>query len=134
MTKVVIDEANGKIEVVVPEEQLSLAIGRRGQNVRLASQLSGWALDILTEEQESERRQQEFKERSELFMAGLDVDEMVAQLLVSEGFETMEEVGYVALEDLTSIEGLMMKPRKSYKHGRVNICLLYTSPSPRDRG
>ena len=105
VTKVVIDEANGKIEVVVPEEQLSLAIGRRGQNVRLASQLSGWALDILTEEQESERRQQEFKERSELFMAGLDVDEMVAQLLVSEGFETMEEVGYVALEDLTSIEG-----------------------------
>ena len=73
--------------------------------MRLASQLSGWALDILTEEQESERRQQEFKERSELFMTGLDVDEMVAQLLVSEGFETMEEVGYVALEDLTSIEG-----------------------------
>jgi len=80
-------------------------LSRRGQNVRLASQLSGWALDILTEEQESERRQQEFKERSELFMAGLDVDEMVAQLLVSEGFETMEEVGYVAMEDLTSIEG-----------------------------
>jgi N utilization substance protein A len=105
VTKVVIDEANGKIEVVVPEEQLSLAIGRRGQNVRLASQLSGWALDILTEEQESERRQQEFKERSELFMQGLDVDEMVAQLLVSEGFVTMEEVGYVALDDLTSIEG-----------------------------
>ncbi|GGX75349.1 transcription termination/antitermination protein NusA [Litorimonas cladophorae] len=105
VSKVVIDEANGKIEVVVPEEQLSLAIGRRGQNVRLASQLSGWALDILTEEQESERRQQEFKERSELFMKGLDVDEMVAQLLVSEGFETMEEVGYVALADLTSIEG-----------------------------
>ena len=105
VTKVVIDEANGKIEVVVPEEQLSLAIGRRGQNVRLASQLSGWALDILTEEQESERRQQEFKERSELFMAGLDVDEMVAQLLVSEGFETLEEVGYVAPEELSSIEG-----------------------------
>ena len=105
VTKVVIDEANGKIEVVVPEDQLSLAIGRRGQNVRLASQLSGWALDILTEAQESERRQKEFQERSELFMTGLDVDEMVAQLLVSEGFETMEEVGYVALEDLTSIEG-----------------------------
>jgi N utilization substance protein A len=105
VTKVVIDEDKGKIEVVVPEEQLSLAIGRRGQNVRLASQLSGWALDILTEAQESERRQKEFQERSELFMTGLDVDEMVAQLLVSEGFETMEEVGYVALEDLTSIEG-----------------------------
>ena len=73
--------------------------------MRLASQLSGWAIDILTEEQESERRQIEFKERSALFMTGLDVDEMIAQLLVSEGFETMEEVGYVALEDLTSIEG-----------------------------
>ncbi len=105
VAKVVIDEANDRIEVVVPDEQLSLAIGRRGQNVRLASQLSGWAIDILTEEQESERRQIEFKERSELFMTGLDVDEMIAQLLVSEGFETMEEVGYVAIEDLTSIEG-----------------------------
>lgn len=105
VAKVVIDEANDRIEVVVPDEQLSLAIGRRGQNVRLASQLSGWAIDILTEEQESERRQIEFKERSELFMNGLDVDEMIAQLLVSEGFITMEEVGYVALEDLTSIEG-----------------------------
>lgn len=105
VTKVVIDEADGRIEVVVPEEQLSLAIGRRGQNVRLASQLSGWALDILTEAQESERRQKEFQERSELFITGLDVDEMVAQLLVSEGFETMEEVGYVALDDLTSIDG-----------------------------
>ena len=105
VAKVVIDEANDRIEVVVPDEQLSLAIGRRGQNVRLASQLSGWAIDILTEEQESERRQLEFKERSELFMVGLDVDEMIAQLLVSEGFETMEEVGYVAIDDLTSIEG-----------------------------
>ena len=105
VAKVVIDEANDRIEVVVPDEQLSLAIGRRGQNVRLASQLSGWAIDILTEEQESERRQIEFKERSELFMTGLDVDEMIAQLLVSEGFETMEEVGYVALDDLTSIDG-----------------------------
>ena len=105
VAKVVIDEGNDRIEVVVPDEQLSLAIGRRGQNVRLASQLSGWAIDILTEEQESERRQIEFKERSELFMNGLDVDEMIAQLLVSEGFQTMEEVGYVALDDLTSIEG-----------------------------
>ncbi|WP_298915090.1 transcription termination factor NusA [uncultured Algimonas sp.] len=105
VAKVVIHEEDERIEVVVPEEQLSLAIGRRGQNVRLASQLSGWALDILTEEQESERRQQEFRERSELFMTGLDVDEMVAQLLVSEGFETMEEVGYVELDELSSIEG-----------------------------
>lgn len=105
VTKVVIIEEDDRIEVVVPEEQLSLAIGRRGQNVRLASQLSGWSLDILTEEQESERRQQEFRERSALFMEGLDVDEMVAQLLVSEGFETMEEVGYVELDELSSIEG-----------------------------
>lgn len=105
VSKVVIHEEDERIEVVVPEDQLSLAIGRRGQNVRLASQLSGWALDILTEEQESERRQQEFRERSALFMEGLDVDEMVAQLLVSEGFETMEEVGYVELDELSSIEG-----------------------------
>jgi len=105
VTKVVIDEDDNRIEVVVPDEQLSLAIGRRGQNVRLASQLSGWAIDILTEEQESERRQKEFQERSALFMTGLDVDEMIAQLLVSEGFETMEEVGYVAVDELVAIEG-----------------------------
>lgn len=105
VTKVVLDEDENRIEVVVPDEQLSLAIGRRGQNVRLASQLSGWAIDILTEEQESERRQKEFQERSVLFMNGLDVDEMIAQLLVTEGFETMEEVGYIALDELTAIEG-----------------------------
>ncbi len=105
VTKVVMDEADNRIEVVVPEEQLSLAIGRRGQNVRLASQLSGWAIDILTEAQESERRQKEFAQRSELFMTALDVDEMIAQLLVSEGFETLEEVGYVAVEELSSIDG-----------------------------
>ncbi len=105
VSKVVLDEDENRIEVVVPDEQLSLAIGRRGQNVRLASQLSGWAIDILTEEQESERRQKEFQERSALFMTGLDVDEMIAQLLVTEGFETMEEVGYIALDELTAIEG-----------------------------
>ncbi len=105
VTKVVIDEDDNRIEVVVPDDQLSLAIGRRGQNVRLASQLSGWAIDILTEEQESERRQKEFQERSELFLNALDVDEMIAQLLVSEGFETLEEVGYVALDEISSIEG-----------------------------
>ncbi len=105
VAKVVLDEERARIEVVVAEDQLSLAIGRRGQNVRLASQLSGWAIDILTEEQESERRQKEFKIKSELFMGALDVDEMIAQLLVSEGFETLEEVGYVAPEELASIEG-----------------------------
>ena len=105
VTKVVLDQDENRIEVVVPDEQLSLAIGRRGQNVRLASQLSGWSIDIMTEEQESERRQKEFAERSELFMTGLDVDEMIAQLLVSEGFQNMEEVGYVELAELSSIEG-----------------------------
>ena len=105
VTKVVMDQDENRIEVVVPDEQLSLAIGRRGQNVRLASQLSGWSIDIMTEEQESERRQKEFAERSELFMTGLDVDEMIAQLLVSEGFQNVEEVGYVELGELSSIEG-----------------------------
>ena len=105
VTKVVLDEDENRIEVVVPNDQLSLAIGRRGQNVRLASQLSGWAIDILTEEQESERRQKEFQERSALFIAALDVDEVIAQLLVSEGFETLEEVGYVAQEELSMIDG-----------------------------
>ncbi len=105
VTKVVMDEAENRIEVVVPDDQLSLAIGRRGQNVRLASQLSGWAIDIMNEEQESERRQQEYKERSELFMGALDVDEMIAQLLIAESFETLEEVAYVAPEELSTIEG-----------------------------
>ncbi|MEE9272477.1 MAG: transcription termination factor NusA [Robiginitomaculum sp.] len=105
VTKVVMDEEENRIEVVVPDDNLSLAIGRRGQNVRLASQLSGWAIDIMNEEQESERRQAEYKERSELFMGALDVDEMIAQLLIAESFETLEEVAYVAPEELTSIEG-----------------------------
>ena len=105
VTKVVVDEDENRIEVVVPDDQLSLAIGRRGQNVRLASQLSGWAIDIMNEEQESERRQAEYKERSELFMSALDVDEMITQVLISEGFETLEEVAYVAPEELASIEG-----------------------------
>lgn len=105
VSKVIIDEDNQRIEVVVPDEQLSQAIGRRGQNVRLASQVSGWAIDICTETQESERRQKEFAERSQRFLTGLDVDELIAQLLVTEGFETMEEVGYVAIEELISIEG-----------------------------
>ncbi len=105
VTKVVMDEEENRIEVVVPDDQLSLAIGRRGQNVRLASQLSGWAIDIMNEEQESERRQKEYKERSELFMTALDVDEMIAQVLISESFTNLEEVAYVAPEELSSIEG-----------------------------
>jgi N utilization substance protein A len=106
VTKVVLDEESERIEVVVPDEQLSLAIGRRGQNVRLASQLSGWDIDIMTEAEESERRQKEFAARTELFVAALDVDETLAQLLASEGFATVEEVAYVELREIASIEGL----------------------------
>ena len=105
VSKVVIDEEAGKIEVVVPDEQLSLAIGRRGQNVRLASQLTGLDIDILTESDESARRQAEFTERTNLFIETLDIDEMMAQLLVSEGFTTLEEVAYVDLDELLSIDG-----------------------------
>jgi len=105
VAKVVLDEEADKIEVVVPDEQLSLAIGRRGQNVRLASQLTGWDIDILTEQEESERRQKEFVQRTDLFMNALNVDETVGQLLASEGFRNVEEVAYVDLAELASIEG-----------------------------
>ncbi len=106
VSKVVIDEEAGKIDVVVPDEQLSLAIGRRGQNVRLASQLTGLDIDIMTESEESERRQAEFAERTKLFMDTLDLDEFFAQLLVSEGFTTLEEVAYVDQDELLVIEGV----------------------------
>ena len=105
VAKVVLDEDAQKIEVVVPDEQLSLAIGRRGQNVRLASSLTGWEIDILTEEAESERRQAEVQQRSQTFIDALDVDDVIAQFLVSEGFTSVEEVAYVPEEELTSIEG-----------------------------
>lgn len=105
VAKVVLDEEKNKIEVVVPDEQLSLAIGRRGQNVRLASQLSGWDIDILTEAEESERRQQEFIQRSQMFVDALDVDEVIAHLLVTEGFSSIEQVAFVPVDDLVSIEG-----------------------------
>ncbi|TNE59379.1 MAG: transcription termination/antitermination protein NusA [Alphaproteobacteria bacterium] len=105
VVKVVLDEEAQRIEVVVPDDQLSLAIGRRGQNVRLASQLTGWDIDILTEADESERRQEEFRQRSELFMETLDVDETIAQLLTSEGFATLDEIAYVELDELSSIDG-----------------------------
>ena len=106
VSKVVIDDEAERIEVVVPEEQLSLAIGRRGQNVRLASQLTGLNIDILTEEQESKRRQAEFEERTRLFMSTLDLDEFFAQLLVAEGFRTVDEVAYVDLDELLAIDGM----------------------------
>ena len=105
VVKVVLDEDAERIEVVVPDDQLSLAIGRRGQNVRLASQLTGWDIDIMTEAEEAERRQKEFTERTNAFMEMLDVDEMIAQLLASEGFATVEEVAYVELEEISGIEG-----------------------------
>src|SRR5436190_4429993 len=105
VSKVVLDEDTRRVEVVVPDDQLSLAIGRRGQNVRLASQLTGWQIDILTEQEESERRQKEFAERTQLFMESLDVDETIAQLLASEGFATVEDVAYVSLQELADIEG-----------------------------
>ncbi|NIY71481.1 transcription termination/antitermination protein NusA [Marivivens donghaensis] len=106
VSKVVLDEEAGKIEVVVPEEQLSLAIGRRGQNVRLASQLTALDIDIMTEEEESKRRQAEFEERTKLFVNTLDLDEFFAQLLVSEGFTNLEEVAYVDLDELLVIDGV----------------------------
>jgi N utilization substance protein A len=105
VTKVVMDEEDERVEVVVPDEQLSLAIGRRGQNVRLASQLTGWQIDIMTESQESERRQREFAERTTLFQEALDVDEVIAQLLVTEGFATVEDVAYVETDEIAAIEG-----------------------------
>jgi transcription termination/antitermination protein NusA len=105
VAKVVLDEDAERIEVVVPDDQLSLAIGRRGQNVRLASQLTGWDIDILTEAEESERRQKEFQSRTTIFMDALDVDEVVGQLLASEGFRSVEELAYVDLAELASIEG-----------------------------
>ena len=105
VSKVVIDEEEGRVEVVVEESQFPLAIGRRGQNVRLASQLTGWQIDLMTETADSERRQRDFKERTDLFQKALDADETLAQLLASEGFETVEEIAYVEIEQLASIEG-----------------------------
>jgi N utilization substance protein A len=101
----VLDEERERIEVVVPDQQLSLAIGRRGQNVRLASQLTGWDIDILTEQEESERRHAEFENRTRLFMDALNVDEVVGQLLASEGFTSVEELAYVDEKEIASIEG-----------------------------
>ena len=105
VSKVVLDEDSNRIEVVVPEAQLSLAIGRRGQNVRLASQLTGWDIDIMTEQEESERRQKESGERTQIFMDALDIDEIIAQLLVAEGFASVEEVAFVEVSEIAHIEG-----------------------------
>lgn len=127
VAKVVIDEDDNRIEVVVPDDQLSLAIGRRGQNVRLASQLCGWRIDILTEEEESARRAEEFNRLSEVFVDALNVEEVIAHLLVTEGFTTVEEVAFVPLDDLIVIEGfdediaaeLQSRARDSIEQQRV---------------
>ncbi|MFT9375665.1 helix-hairpin-helix domain-containing protein, partial [Komagataeibacter saccharivorans] len=105
VSKVVMDEEAGRVEVVVPDDQLSLAIGRRGQNVRLASQLTRWDIDILTEAEESERRQEEFRRRSNLFVEALDVDDVIAGLLVTEGFHSIEELAFADPDELANIEG-----------------------------
>src|SRR6202035_3590713 len=105
VAKVVMDEEQRRVEVVVPDDQLSLAIGRRGQNVRLGSQLTGWDIDILTEAEESERRTEEFRSRSQMFIDALDIDDVIAHLLVTEGFTSLEEVAYVQLSDIAEIEG-----------------------------
>ena len=105
VAKVVLDEEAGRIEVIVPDDQLSLAIGRRGQNVRLASMLTGWDIDILTEAEESERRTEETRRLSTVFMEALDIDDVIAHLLVTEGFTSVEDVAFVPLDDLLSIEG-----------------------------
>jgi transcription termination/antitermination protein NusA len=105
VAKVVLDEERERIEVVVPDQQLSLAIGRRGQNVRLASQLTGWDIDILTEQEESERRQAEFENRTRMFIDTLNVDEVIGQLLASEGFNSVEELAMVDVKEIANIEG-----------------------------
>ena len=105
VSKVVMDEDKKRMDVVVPEEQLSLAIGRRGQNVRLASMLVGWEIDIMTEEEEAERRAEEFKSRSELFISALDIDDMIAQLLITEGFTSVREISETPVEEMMEIEG-----------------------------
>jgi len=105
VAKVVMDEIAGRMEVVVPDDQLSLAIGRRGQNVRLASQLTGWYIDILTEAEESERRQEEFKNRSTRFMEALNIDDVIAHLLVAEGFTSVEDIAETPVDELAQIQG-----------------------------
>lgn len=125
VSKVVMDEDAGRVEVVVPDEQLSLAIGRRGQNVRLASQLTRWDIDILTEAEESERRQEEFRKRTALFVDHLDVDDVIAGLLVTEGYHTIEDLAYAEPHELHDIEGFdetvaeeLMNRANEYLEGR----------------
>jgi N utilization substance protein A len=124
VAKVVMDEEQRRIEVVVPDDQLSLAIGRRGQNVRLASQLTGWDIDILTEAEESERRQEEFRTRSKLFIEALDVDDVIAHLLVTEGFTSVEDIAYVPVTELSGIEGFEEDVAKELQQRALNFIKL----------
>src|SRR6267143_428159 len=129
VSKVVMDEEQRRIEVVVPDDQLSLAIGRRGQNVRLASQLTGWDIDILTEAEESERRTEEFRTRSQLFIDALDIDDVIAHLLVTEGFSSLEEVAYVPPEDLADIEGFDAEIAEELQERARNSAISASKPS-----
>ena len=121
VAKVVLDEDSERIEVVVPDQQLSLAIGRRGQNVRLASQLTGWDIDILTEQEESERRQAEFEKRTKVFIEALNVDEVVGQLLASEGFSSVEELACVDEKEIAGIEGFDEETARELQDARPRI-------------
>ena len=121
VVKVVLDEEAHRIEVVVPDDQLSLAIGRRGQNVRLASQLTGWDIDIMTEAEESDLRVEEFKNRSQALIDALDVDDVLAHLLVTEGFASVEEVAFVPIEELTGIEGLDQEVAEELRQRAINF-------------
>ena len=123
--KVIIEEELNKIEIIVPDEQLSLAIGRRGQNVRLASSLTGWDIDILTVSQESEKRNEEFKRLSQIFISSLDVDEVIAHLLVTEGFSNVEDISLVTIDELSSIEGFDENLAKELK-SRADVFLKKT--------
>src|SRR5271156_3786803 len=137
VAKVVMDEEQRRVEVIVPDDQLSLAIGRRGQNVRLGSQLTGWDIDILTEAEESERRTEEFRSRSQMFIDALDIDDVIAHLLVTEGFTSLEEVAYVAVEDLADIEGFdadVAAGRKSAGGARPNRLNASTRSCARSSG
>ncbi|MCK6418427.1 MAG: transcription termination/antitermination protein NusA, partial [Alphaproteobacteria bacterium] len=120
VVKVILDEDDKRMDVVVPDDQLSLAIGRRGQNVRLASILTGWDIDIMTEAEESERRASEFKTRSALFMEALDVDEVIAQLLVAEGFVSVEEIAETSVDELNRIEGFEEEVSQELKQRAQN--------------
>lgn len=120
ISKIVIDEDKGRVEIVVPTDQLSIAIGRRGQNVRLASKLTGWSIDVMTDEQESKRRTDEFNSTTELFMTGLDVEEVIAQLLSVEGFVSIEQIASADISTLTSIEGFEEELAVEIKNRAIN--------------